>query len=164
MKWNGKKKHPNLLQAIADKLKVPISSIYDFQISLFDANAPTLTGLNKEFIASARIDNLASCFMGMKGMLEEMKSLEVEEDIRVLVMFDHEEVGSVSSNVCFVENFIIFWPKKCSMNCEFLQGAGSNLLNSTLKRIITCLAAKKSIQKPDLFEMTIPRSICLLLF
>jgi len=51
-----------------------------------------LVGLNKEFIASARLDNLLSCFIGLQSLLE-----SDGQQAAVLVCTDHEEVGSASA-------------------------------------------------------------------
>jgi len=68
----------------------------DIQADLFfyDLQEPALVGMQEEFIASARLDNLAMCHAGAKALLES----EAEENtIQVLCCFNHEEVGSVST-------------------------------------------------------------------
>ncbi|MGP1609548.1 MAG: hypothetical protein ACTS5G_02495, partial [Burkholderiales bacterium] len=57
----------------------------------YDVNPPALVGLRDEFIASARLDNLASCFLGLRGLLDSTGSNTL------LVCSDHEEVGSNSA-------------------------------------------------------------------
>ena len=49
-------------------------------------------GLNNEFLASARLDNLLSCFVAAKALID-----AGTERTSVIVCNDHEEVGSVSS-------------------------------------------------------------------
>ncbi len=71
---------------------VDIKKIHGWELSFFDTNPPALTGLNQEFIASARLDNLLSCFTGLMALLEADTSLT-----SLLVCNDHEEVGSVSA-------------------------------------------------------------------
>ena len=53
----------------------------------------SLGGINKEFVFSARLDNLASCHAAVEALCSCKKP---EEATRVLVFFDHEEVGSGS--------------------------------------------------------------------
>jgi len=72
--------------------KSDVASILDFELSLYDTQPPALVGLHKEFICSARLDNLLSCFVGMKALLD---SQEVCPSL--LVCTDHEEVGSMSA-------------------------------------------------------------------
>ena len=65
-----------------------VASILDFELSLYDVNPPALVGLREEFIAAARLDNLASCFLGLHSLLE------CKGSNALLVCTDHEEVGS----------------------------------------------------------------------
>ncbi|WP_420555282.1 M18 family aminopeptidase [Neptuniibacter marinus] len=69
-----------------------IDEILDYEISLYDTQGPSIVGLEEEFIASARLDNLLSCFMGLKALL----NADSEEGV-LLVCNDHEEVGSMSA-------------------------------------------------------------------
>lgn len=57
----------------------------------YDTNPPRIIGTNREFLASARLDNLLSCFTGMKALLNANESVT-----SLLVCNDHEEVGSAS--------------------------------------------------------------------
>jgi aspartyl aminopeptidase len=49
-------------------------------------------GLQEEFIAGARLDNLLSCFIGLQALIDSNS-----EAARLLVCTDHEEVGSTSA-------------------------------------------------------------------
>jgi aspartyl aminopeptidase len=70
-----------------------IDAILDFELSFYDTQAPAFVGLNREFIASARLDNLLSCFTGLVALLDSDASQAC-----LLVCNDHEEVGSLSSS------------------------------------------------------------------
>lgn len=65
--------------------------ILDYELSFYDTQAPALVGINEEFIASARLDNLLSCYIGLEALLH------TSEQNCVLVCSDHEEVGSQSA-------------------------------------------------------------------
>ncbi len=70
---------------------LPVAQVLDYEISLYDTQAPAFVGLEQDFIASARIDNLLSCYIGLEALLhadDEVSSL--------LICTDHEEVGSAS--------------------------------------------------------------------
>ena len=70
---------------------IDVHQVLDFDINLYDTQAPALVGLQDDFIASARLDNLLSCYIGLQGILQadsEVSSL--------LICTDHEEVGSTS--------------------------------------------------------------------
>jgi len=69
-----------------------IVEVLDYDLSFYDTQPPAIIGVHQDFIASARLDNLLSCYVGL------MSFIESGEDIScVLVCSDHEEVGSVSS-------------------------------------------------------------------
>ena len=66
--------------------------VLDFDLCLYDSQPPRVIGLNHEFVASARLDNLLSCYIGLQSLIDCTGSLP-----SVLVCNDHEEVGSQSA-------------------------------------------------------------------
>lgn len=68
------------------------AQVLDFDLSFYDVQSPATIGLQDEFFASARLDNLLSCFMGIKALLNAESTQGV-----MLVCNDHEEVGSMSA-------------------------------------------------------------------
>ncbi|MDC0362010.1 M18 family aminopeptidase [Halioglobus sp.] len=70
-----------------------IEQILDFELSFYDTQPPAVIGLRKQYIASARLDNLLSCFTGLEALLQSDAS-----QTTLLVCNDHEEVGSVSAS------------------------------------------------------------------
>lgn len=75
------------------------------ELSFYDLQKGSFVGVNGEFITSARLDNLLSCYVGMNALLETSYPM-------MLACMDHEEVGS-DSHV----------------------GAGGTFLEETLRRI-----------------------------
>ncbi len=69
-----------------------IDEVLDYDLSLYDTQAPALLGLESEFLLSARLDNLLSCFIGLEALLR-----SGTEQGALLVCNDHEEVGSMSA-------------------------------------------------------------------
>ncbi|MDO3385100.1 M18 family aminopeptidase [Gilvimarinus sp. SDUM040013] len=69
-----------------------VKAILGFELSLYDTHKPALIGFNEDFIASARLDNLLSCYVGLDAMLNAST-----EQSCLLVCNDHEEVGSASA-------------------------------------------------------------------
>ena len=67
--------------------------VLDYELSFYDVQPPAYVGLHQDFIASARLDNLLSCYTGLMSLLESS-----EDVTSLLVCNDHEEVGSVSSS------------------------------------------------------------------
>jgi aspartyl aminopeptidase len=46
-----------------------VAEVLDYEISLYDTQHAAITGLNDDFISSARLDNLLSCFVGLEALL-----------------------------------------------------------------------------------------------
>ncbi|WP_148862490.1 M18 family aminopeptidase [Marinobacter fonticola] len=69
-----------------------VAKVLDYELSFYDTQPPSVLGLNGEFIASARLDNLLSCFIGLQALLDADAAQPA-----VLVCNDHEEVGSMSA-------------------------------------------------------------------
>lgn len=81
-----------LKQEIAAQMpELPVASILDYELCLYDTQAPACTGLDGEFLVSARLDNLLSCYVGMEALLQ-----AGSQTTALLVCNDHEEVGSNS--------------------------------------------------------------------
>lgn len=66
--------------------------LLDFELALHDMQPPARIGVAGELIASARLDNLLSCFVGLEALLASDGRQGV-----VLAASDHEEVGSASA-------------------------------------------------------------------
>jgi len=103
----------NLKQLILDELVgsdlvEETDIVSDFELSLYDTNPAAIVGLDEAFIAGSRLDNLVSCWIGLKALVDSRS-----EDTQLLVCNDHEEVGSGS-----------------------FTGARGDLLESVLMRII----------------------------
>ena len=84
------------------------SEILDYELSFYDVQPPAITGLNDDFISSARLDNLLSCYTGLMAIINKDNKKNT-----LLVCNDHEEVGSISSS-----------------------GAQGNFLKSVLTRLV----------------------------
>ncbi|MFV8816367.1 M18 family aminopeptidase [Haliea sp. E17] len=70
-----------------------VEEVLDFELSFYDSQPAALVGLRGDFIASARLDNLLSCFTGLQALLQ-----WDGESTSLLVCNDHEEVGSLSAS------------------------------------------------------------------
>ena len=68
------------------------ADILDFELSFYGTQAPALVGVNQEFIASARLDNLLSCYTGLQTLLDSKA-----DTAQLFIASDHEEVGSNSA-------------------------------------------------------------------
>jgi len=92
---------PLLLDLIAKELQISTKDICDFELNLFDAQPAALGGIQSEFLNSGRLDNLATCFVAIESLMAHSSSgdFDSDEDVSVVVLFDHEEIGSSKLNL-----------------------------------------------------------------
>jgi len=100
--FETKPEHPHnnsLLNLLATTLKVKENEITNFELCLCDFQDAVIGGINNEFIFSARLDNLLHSFTGITALAESTvdDSLKNEENVRMVLLFDNEEVGSRSA-------------------------------------------------------------------
>ncbi len=93
---------------IASEAGVNAKDILDTDLFLYNRMPAVSLGLNNEFIASGRLDDLQCAFASLKGFLESTP----KDSVAVHCVFDNEEVGSGTK-----------------------QGAASTFLKDTLHRI-----------------------------
>eukprot|EP00163_Fabomonas_tropica_P033871 TRINITY_DN915_c1_g2_i1.p1 TRINITY_DN915_c1_g2~~TRINITY_DN915_c1_g2_i1.p1 ORF type:complete len:430 (+),score=60.35 TRINITY_DN915_c1_g2_i1:1019-2308(+) len=84
--------HELLQQQIREESNEKARKILGYELSFYDASGAAFVGLRDEFIASARLDNLLSCYIGLQALLNTSG-----DEAALLVCNDHEEVGSVSA-------------------------------------------------------------------
>lgn len=86
-----------------EKLEIrDVKEIYANELSLYDTQKASFVGLNNDFIAGARLDNLLSCYVGLLSIC----SIEADKPM-MLIASDHEEVGSQTTSGAagsFLEN------------------------------------------------------------
>lgn len=73
------------------------------ELSFYDTQKGSFVGVDGEFISVARLDNLLSCYIGMKAIIE-------TDTPMILVCMDHEEVGSdshVGAGGTFLEEVLV---------------------------------------------------------
>jgi aspartyl aminopeptidase len=69
------------------------AKVLSHELSFYDTQAPATIGLHDEFIASARLDNLLSCYLGIQALVE-----SGDGSCNLVICSDHEEVGSTSAS------------------------------------------------------------------
>ncbi|MFS8012285.1 putative aspartyl aminopeptidase [Helianthus anomalus] len=111
--------HPLLMQILSEELGCEADDIANIELNICDTQPSCLGGANNEFIFSGRLDNLASSFCALRALVDSCgpKDLSDEHAIRMVALFDNEEVGSDS-----------------------MQGAGAPTMFQAMKRIIDSLA------------------------
>ena len=112
--------------------------IIDYDLVLYDSQSPNLIGLNKEFLASGRLDNLGSSIPALYAMINASKDelLAEQSSINIIALFDNEEIGSMT-----------------------YQGADSNFFLMHLKRIFSqSLNITKTPYSEDLYMRFMAKS------
>jgi len=90
---------------------------------MYDCQPACLSGIQKEFISSGRLDNLATSIPLTYAIINASKNLEEQTSINFMALFDNEEVGSMS-----------------------YQGANCSFISKTLQRLFN------TIQTSETFE------------
>ncbi len=90
---------PLVLEKIAQQLQISVDQILDVELNLYDVQPATLGGMQSEFLYSARLDNLATCFVAIQALVahaanDDGSLLADDTDVSLVALFDHEEVGS----------------------------------------------------------------------
>ncbi|XP_065053058.1 aspartyl aminopeptidase-like [Rhopilema esculentum] len=125
-KCQAEKHHSVLIDAICNKLGCKKEDLLDMELCLADTQPSVIGGLMNEFVFSPRLDNLFNVYTGLQGLLESLKNdtLASESNIRMVVFYDNEEVGSESA-----------------------QGAGSALTELVMRRIVDAIGGDSQYER-----------------
>ena len=120
-----------LLKLLAERLSIPLDSILDFDLYLYDTQPGSFCGVSDEFFSTGKIDNLGMAYASLEALIAQDTPLAY---VKAACIFDNEEVGS-----------------------ETMQGAGSPFFADTLKRI-TVAQCGADEQWFELFQQQLDRS------
>ena len=106
--------HSILIQKLCEEIDCKPEQIIDFDLCLADTQSAAVGGIYKEFVFSPRLDNLFNAYTSLQALIDSCNEsgLEEETNIRMIALYDNEEVGSQSA-----------------------QGAASSLTEFILRRI-----------------------------
>ncbi|MFB7549213.1 M18 family aminopeptidase [Streptomyces sp. NPDC056154] len=85
-----------LLRRVAAAAEVDRDDVLGWDLMFHDVQPPGYLGADREFVVSARLDNLVSVHAGVTALVGAATGAEEPSYIPVLAAFDHEEVGSGS--------------------------------------------------------------------
>ncbi|MBW2294642.1 MAG: M18 family aminopeptidase, partial [Deltaproteobacteria bacterium] len=94
---------PKLHELIATELRaqelaeVAPGEILGMDLMAYDTQPASVSGSRGEFIHASRLDNLASCHAAVSALLASAEA-DLPAHTRVVVLYDHEEVGSRSAS------------------------------------------------------------------
>jgi len=132
MKVVTERHHPYIVELLASEAKCTPAEIQDFEIVLYDTQKACIGGLNNEFIYSARLDNLMMSYCATESLIASLSSssaLEEDPTIRLIALFDHEEIGSRTA-----------------------QGADSNMLPAVLRRLSVFNSSSSTASEDSSYE------------
>jgi aspartyl aminopeptidase len=107
--WGVAGQRGSFVDYVAARAGVAAGDVLAADLMTHDLTPSTPIGADADLLSAPRLDNQASCYAGMEALL----AAEPRGFLPVLVLFDHEEVGSSSDH-----------------------GAQSNLLGTVLERIV----------------------------
>lgn len=111
--WGVGEQRGSFIDYVAERAGVAAGDVLSADLMTHDLTPAAVVGaLDKgtaDLLSAPRLDNQASCYAGIQALLE----AQPQGVVPVLVLFDHEEVGSTSD-----------------------RGAQSNLLGTVLERIV----------------------------
>ncbi|MDT5257774.1 MAG: aspartyl aminopeptidase [Mycobacterium sp.] len=107
--WGVAGQRGSFVDYVAERAGVAARDVLAADLMTHDLTPSTVIGADADLLSAPRLDNQASCYAGLEALL----AAEPRGFLPVLVLFDHEEVGSSSDH-----------------------GAQSNLLGTVLERIV----------------------------
>lgn len=139
LKAPSERHHPRVIELIANEIKAAPSEIVDFEMILYDTQKSCVGGLNEELLFSSRLDNLEMSFCSTVGLINSVNSssaLDDEESLRLISLFDHEEIGSNTA-----------------------QGADSNFLPTIIRRLSVMPGFGDNVEpEVDAYEQSLSKS------
>ncbi|TPP67229.1 Aspartyl aminopeptidase [Fasciola gigantica] len=118
----GKRRHPiGLIRLIAQELGVQEHELLELELYFADCQPARVGGLHNEFIHAPRLDNLFNSYTSLCGLIGSLSSLSEDSVLRLVCLYDHEEIGSTST-----------------------QGANSAHTVNILRRLVEALSLKRA--------------------
>lgn len=81
---------------VAGQLDVAPGALLGWDLMAHDLTPSWLAGVDEELVSAPRLDNLCSCWAGVEALVAANADGAELPQIPLLVLFDHEEVGSTS--------------------------------------------------------------------
>jgi aspartyl aminopeptidase len=125
--WGVGQQAESFLDYVAERAGVAAADLLAADLMTHDLTPSTVIGADASLLSAPRLDNQASCYAGVEALL----AAEPRGFLPVVVLFDHEEVGSSSDH-----------------------GAQSNLLSTVLERIVLAAGGSR-----DDFLRRLPASL-----
>jgi aspartyl aminopeptidase len=115
---------------LATELGVDANQILSWEVMTHDLTPSAVVGVDDELLSAPRLDNLCSCWAATDALVA--PATDGATNVRVISLFDHEEVGSASD-----------------------RGAGSSMLPTVLERIVRARGGDR-----DSYQRALAGSAC----
>jgi aspartyl aminopeptidase len=119
----------SFLEVVAAHAGFGADDVLGFEVMAYDTQPSSLVGHDRDLVSAPRLDNQVTCFAGTRALLA---AEPVPGTRPVLVLFDHEEVGSTSE-----------------------RGAQSDLLATVLERVVIAAGGTR-----DDYHRAVAASVC----
>jgi len=86
----------DLIDFISAESGIDRQSIQSWDLMLHDLQKASYVGADRQWVASARIDNLTSCYASLSSFIKSVSDGRSKR-VPILCLFNHEEVGSTSA-------------------------------------------------------------------
>lgn len=93
--WGQGSTPADLQQFVAERLEVDAADILGWDLMTHDLTPARRIGRDRDLLASARLDNLATSFAATLALLDAVEQAPAGV-VPVIALFDHEEVGSTT--------------------------------------------------------------------
>lgn len=108
-----------LKRLLAEELDIEPDTIRSWDLSAVDVTAPSVGGVEGEFMFAPRIDNQASCHAALTAIIR-AADRGPSNGTQIICLYDHEEVGSTTTT-----------------------GAAGAMVESILRRLIECVGTAR---------------------
>ncbi|XP_002155387.3 aspartyl aminopeptidase [Hydra vulgaris] len=128
----GVKHHSVLVNLLCNELQCQQENLLDFDLCLTDTQPATVGGAYDEFIFAPRLDNLFNCYSSLQALIDSIEDdLQEETNIRMIALYDNEEVGSESAQgACSMLTENIMRRVCIDLNSSFEQSVANSFLIS----------------------------------
>lgn len=129
--------HPSLTKLIGAEIGERSEDIVDLELQLIDTQKPVIGGLNDDMLYCGRLDNLCSSYQSARALIDGADDpsdpLSAQPNIRIALLFDHEEIGSNSTTGA---GSSLFMDTLTLITSRLLKQAGSAYSNSDLHGLL----------------------------
>lgn len=96
--WGASGRAPSFAHYLAELLDIALRDVLAWDVMTHDLTPSGPLGREGDLIAAPRLDNLGTAYAGTAALIAALDHLDDATHIPLLVLFDHEEIGSTTSS------------------------------------------------------------------